>query len=96
MLKAVKFAAGWREQCIERKESLLFESVLSASDKLDFIKKAKDAGYFIRVFLWEQIILPSMRPELQIESWKAATMCPSPKSLAVIQNPSLIVVKPPR
>jgi len=50
VLKAVKFAATWREECIAKKESLLFESVLSAPDKIEFIQKAKDAGYFIRVF----------------------------------------------
>ena len=50
VLRAAKFATAWREQCIANKESLLFESVLSAPDKIEFIQKAKDAGYFIRVF----------------------------------------------
>jgi predicted ABC-type ATPase len=50
VLKAVKFAAEWREQCIDKNESLIFESVLSAPDKIEYIKKAKDAGYFIRLF----------------------------------------------
>lgn len=50
VLKAVKFAASWREQCLEKKQSLLFESVLSAPDKITFIKQAKAAGYFIRLF----------------------------------------------
>lgn len=50
VLKAVKFATSWREQCIDKSESLIFESVLSASDKIAYIKRAKDAGYFIRLF----------------------------------------------
>jgi len=32
------------------RKSLLFETVLSAPDKLEFISNAKDAGYFIRLF----------------------------------------------
>ena len=39
-----------REACLLKKEGLLFETVLSAPDKLDFIRRAKDAGYFIRLF----------------------------------------------
>ncbi len=50
VLKAVKRAAEIREECLDHKRSLLFETVLSASDKLDFIQRAKNAGYFIRLF----------------------------------------------
>jgi len=50
VLKAVKLAAEMREDCLGKKESLLFETVLSAPDKLDFIRRAKAAGYFIRLF----------------------------------------------
>lgn len=51
---AILAAAGFAEQ---RRESLLaarlgiaFETVFSAPDKLAFVRKAKDAGYFVRLF----------------------------------------------
>jgi predicted ABC-type ATPase len=50
VLKAVKKAAEMREQCLARKQSLLFETVFSAPDKLDYIHRARDAGYFLRLF----------------------------------------------
>lgn len=50
VLKAVKYAAEIREDCLSKKKSLLFETVLSAPDKLDFIHRAKTAGFFIRLF----------------------------------------------
>ena len=50
VLKAARRAAEMREECLEKKESLLFETVLSAPDKLDFIRRAKMAGYFMRLF----------------------------------------------
>lgn len=52
--KSVKLAAIYceqlRERCLAHKESLIFETVMSAPDKLDFIRRAKRAGYFVRVF----------------------------------------------
>ena len=50
VLKAANLATQMREDCLSKKESLLFETVLSAPDKLDFIQRAKAAGYFIRLF----------------------------------------------
>ncbi|GHS97776.1 ATPase AAA [Bacteroidia bacterium] len=50
VIKAVHYASKRREACIQNKESLLFETVLSAPDKLEFIAKAKKAGFFIRLF----------------------------------------------
>lgn len=50
VIKAANRAAELREECLLKKEGLLFETVLSAPDKLEFIKRAKDAGYFIRLF----------------------------------------------
>jgi predicted ABC-type ATPase len=51
---AVIQAADW---CAERREALLaaragiaFETVFSAPDKLDFIERARIAGYFVRLF----------------------------------------------
>ncbi|KAA6303539.1 MAG: hypothetical protein EZS26_000090 [Candidatus Ordinivivax streblomastigis] len=50
VMKAVRYASEWREECLKKRESFLFETVLSAPDKLTFIAKARDAGYFIRLF----------------------------------------------
>ena len=50
VMKAAQYATQRREECIANRESLLFETVLSAPDKLAFIEKAKEAGYFVRLF----------------------------------------------
>jgi len=47
---AALFCEQWREQCLANGESLIFETVMSAPDKLDFIRRAKKAGYFVRIF----------------------------------------------
>lgn len=50
VIKAANKAAELREVYLLKKEGILFETVLSAVDKLDYIKRAKVAGYFIRLF----------------------------------------------
>ena len=50
VLKAAQKATEIREQCLSEGNSLAFETVLSAPDKVDFIRRAKKAGYFIRLF----------------------------------------------
>ena len=50
ILKAANYCAEWRERCIEEKQSFVFETVMSSEDKIDFINKAKKAGFFIRLF----------------------------------------------
>jgi predicted ABC-type ATPase len=50
VLKAVKYCEALREDCLKQQKSLVFESVLSSDGKVEFIKRAKDLGYFIRVF----------------------------------------------
>ena len=50
VLDAAKYCAEWRERCLIEKQSLIFETVMSADDKVDFILRAKEAGFFIRVF----------------------------------------------
>lgn len=50
VLKAAKLAALMREECLEKGKSLIFEIVLSATDKIDFIERALDLGYFVRLF----------------------------------------------
>lgn len=48
--KAVIYCQEWREQCLAERKSLIFETVLSADDKIDFIERAKKAGFFVRLF----------------------------------------------
>lgn len=50
VLKAAKFATEQRYQLLDNGKSVVFETVLSSEEKLEYIKKAKEAGYFIRVF----------------------------------------------
>ena len=50
IMKAVKYCEDWREQCLNEKQSLIFETVLSATDKVNYILRAKEAGFFVRLF----------------------------------------------
>ncbi|MBK7540723.1 MAG: zeta toxin family protein [Candidatus Competibacteraceae bacterium] len=50
VIQAAQRAAVIREGCLTENRSLAFETVLSAPDKMDFIRRARDAGFFIRVF----------------------------------------------
>lgn len=50
VLDAARYCEQWRENCLREGKSLIFETVMSASDKLDFIRRAKAAGYFVRIF----------------------------------------------
>lgn len=50
VLKAANYCREWRERCIQDRESFVFETVFSAEDKIDFLIRAKEAGFFIRVF----------------------------------------------
>jgi predicted ABC-type ATPase len=50
VMQAAQYATEKREECIANKRSLIFETVLSASDKITFIERAKQEGYFIRLF----------------------------------------------
>lgn len=46
-IKAMSFAEYKRERLLKEGKSMIIETVLSRSDKLDFIKKAKTQGYRI-------------------------------------------------
>ena len=50
VLKAAQFCEEEREACLRNKQSLIFETVLSSEGKVDFIRRAREAGYFIRLF----------------------------------------------
>ena len=50
VLSAANYCAEWREKCLIERKSFVFETVMSADDKVQFIIKAKNAGFFIRLF----------------------------------------------
>jgi predicted ABC-type ATPase len=50
IINAANKAKAIREQCLESMQSVAFETVFSAPDKLEYIKRAKDAGFFVRIF----------------------------------------------
>lgn len=50
VMQSVEFCQNLREECLIKRKSLIFETVLSVEDKIDYILRAKDAGFFIRFF----------------------------------------------
>jgi predicted ABC-type ATPase len=48
--QAVEYCETWREQLLHDHKDFIFETVLSSDGKVDFLKRAKKAGYFIRMF----------------------------------------------
>ncbi|WP_024297765.1 zeta toxin family protein [Methylomicrobium lacus] len=50
VINAANLAAERREQCLQDRRSLAFETVFSGPDKVEFLQKARSRGYFIRVF----------------------------------------------
>ena len=50
VFRAAHRAAEIREGCLVDRRSLAFETVLSAPDKMDFLRRAREAGFFIRLF----------------------------------------------
>ena len=49
-MKAAQYCEEEREACLRNEQSLIFETVLSSEGKVDFIRRAREAGYFIRLF----------------------------------------------
>lgn len=50
ILQAAQLADKMREDALAAGASLAFETVLSTEAKLNYLRRAKDAGYFIRLF----------------------------------------------
>lgn len=50
ILKAATYCSELREKYLAEKKSFVFETVFSAQDKIDFVIRAKKAGFFIRIF----------------------------------------------
>ena len=50
VLKAAKLATEKRYECLEMKQDFVFETVFSSDEKLEFVRKTKAAGFFVRLF----------------------------------------------
>lgn len=50
VMKAARLATEKRYECLEQKKDFVFETVFSSNEKLEFVRKAKAAGFFIRLF----------------------------------------------
>jgi four helix bundle protein len=50
VLKAAQRATELRYQCMAERRDFVFETVFSSAEKLDFLRKAHEAGFFIRLF----------------------------------------------
>jgi predicted ABC-type ATPase len=50
ILKAAEWTKQRREELLAQGAGIAFETVLSTDEKIDFLARAKDAGYFVRVF----------------------------------------------
>ena len=48
--QAAQYASELREQYLKERKSLIFETVFSSDDKVNYVKHAIEAGYFIRIF----------------------------------------------
>ena len=50
VMKAAKVATELRYKCLEEKKDFVFETVFSSEEKLEFLRKAHESGFFIRFF----------------------------------------------
>lgn len=50
VISAAQYCEEWRERCLSEKRSLIFETVFSSAGKIDFVRRAIEAGYFVRIF----------------------------------------------
>ena len=48
--QAVEYCEEWRKQLLYEHKDFIFETVLSSDRKVDFLRRAKEEGYFIRMF----------------------------------------------
>jgi predicted ABC-type ATPase len=50
VLRAARWTEARREELLSTGAGIAFETVLSTSSKIDFLSRAKEKGYFVRVF----------------------------------------------
>ena len=50
IINAAKYCEEWREKCLSETRSLIFETVFSSEGKVEFVRRAIEAGFFVRIF----------------------------------------------
>ena len=50
VMRAAVYCTNKREECLCKRKSLIFETVLSTDEKVLFLKRARELGFFIRLF----------------------------------------------
>ncbi len=50
VIKAAQLATEYRMNLLEEGKSMVLETVMSSEEKIDFIRKAKESGYFVRLY----------------------------------------------
>lgn len=50
VLKAAQYSTKLRYKCLEEQRDFVLETVFSSDEKLEFLRKAHEAGFFIRFF----------------------------------------------
>jgi predicted ABC-type ATPase len=50
VLSAARWAEARREELLAQRRGIAFETVFSVADKVEFLRRARRAGYFVRVF----------------------------------------------
>ncbi len=50
VIKAANKAGQIREDCLAKGQNIIFETVFSTPEKLDYIRQAQQSGFFIRLF----------------------------------------------
>ena len=50
VLKAARYATDLRYKCLNEKRDFVFETVFSSDEKLEFLRRAHESGFFIRFF----------------------------------------------
>lgn len=48
--QSIVYCEELREKCLTERKSLIFETVLSREDKIEYILRAKEIGFFVRLF----------------------------------------------
>ena len=49
-MRAAQYSTELRYKCLEEKRDFVFETVFSSDEKLEFLRKAHEQGFFIRFF----------------------------------------------
>ena len=52
VINAARYCEEWRERCLSEKRSLIFETVFSSEGKIEFVRRAIEAGYLCKNLLY--------------------------------------------